>query len=237
MMRQVLTKIMLNGKKIVALLPIKANSERVKGKNFRMLSGKPLFKWILDTLLSIKEIDQIVINTDARYLFDECGLEEDERLLLRDRKKEIQGDSVSMNLVLEDDINSINADVYLMTHATNPLLGAKTIRNALNRFFASNKNDSLFSVSRVQTRFYRDDMSPVNHDPDHLIPTQNLEPWYEENSCLYIFTAESFRKTKARIGEEPLMFVTPRLESVDIDEEDDWIVAEALTGMLYGVDK
>ena len=228
---------MLNGKKVVALLPIKANSERVKGKNFRMLSGKPLFKWILDTLLSIKEIDQVVINTDARYLFDECGLVEHERLLIRDRKKEIQGDSVSMNLVLEDDINSINADIYLMTHATNPLLGAKTIRNALNRFVASNQNDSLFSVRRVQTRFYREDMSPVNHDPDHLIPTQNLEPWYEENSCLYIFTAGSFRKTKARIGEKPLMFVTPRLESVDIDEEDDWVVAEALAGKLYGVEK
>lgn len=228
---------MLNGKKVVALLPIKANSERVKGKNFRMLSGKPLFKWILDTLLSIQEIDQIVINTDARYLFEECGLEEDEKVLLRDRKKEIQGDSVSMNLVLEDDINSINADIYLMTHATNPLLGAKTIRNALNRFIASDQNDSLFSVGRVQTRFYRDDMSPVNHDPDHLIPTQSLEPWYEENSCLYIFTVESFRKTKARIGEKPIMFVTPRLESVDIDEEDDWVVAEALAGKLYGVEK
>lgn len=228
---------MLNGKKVVALLPIKANSERVKGKNFRMFSGKPLFKWILDTLLSIKEIDQIVINTDARYLFDECGLVEDERLLLRDRKKEIQGDSVSMNLVLEDDINSINADIYLMTHATNPLLGAKTIRKALNRFVASNQNDSLFSVNRVQTRFYRDDMSPVNHDPDHLIPTQNLEPWYEENSCLYIFTVESFRNTKARIGKKPLMFVTPRLESVDIDEKDDWVVAEALAEKFYGVEK
>jgi CMP-N-acetylneuraminic acid synthetase len=227
---------MLNGKKVVALLPIKANSERVKGKNFRILYGKPLFKWILDTLLSIKEIDQVVINTDARNLFKEYGLVDHERLLLRDRKKEIQGDSVSMNLVLEDDIKSINADIYLMTHATNPLLGAKTIRNALNRFVASNKYDSLFSVNRVQTRFYRDDMSPVNHDPDHLIPTQNLEPWYEENSCLYIFTAESFKKTKARIGEKSLMFVTPVLESVDIDEEDDWVVAEALAGKIYGIE-
>jgi CMP-N-acetylneuraminic acid synthetase len=225
---------MLNGKKVIALLPIKANSERVKRKNFRMLSGKQLFKWILDTLLSINEIDQVVINTDARHLFEECGLVEHDRLLLRDRKKEIQGDSVSMNLVLEDDINSVNADIYLMTHATNPLLGSNTIRNALNTFITSNQYDSLFSVNRVQTRFYRDDMSPVNHVPDKLIPTQELEPWYEENSCLYIFTAESFRKTKARIGINPMMYETPGLESVDIDEEDDWVVAEALAEKIYG---
>jgi CMP-N-acetylneuraminic acid synthetase len=185
-------------------------------------------------LLSIKEIDQVVINTDARYLFEECGLVEHERLLLRDRKKEIQGDSVSMNLVLEDDINSINGDIYLMTHATNPLLATETIRDALNSFVTSNQNDSLFSVNRVQTRFYREDMSPVNHDPDNLIPTQNLEPWYEENSCIYIFTAMSFTRTKARIGENPLMFETPGLESIDIDEEDDWVVAEALAEKLYG---
>jgi CMP-N-acetylneuraminic acid synthetase len=228
---------MLKGKKVVALLPIKANSERVKGKNFRMLSGKPLFKWILDTLLSINEIDQVVINTDARHLFEEGGLVEHDRLLLRDRKKEIQGDSVSMNFVLEDDINSNTADIYLMTHATNPLLRAKTIRGALNTFITSNQNDSLFSVNRVQTRFYRDDMSPVNHDPDNLIPTQDLEPWYEENSCLYIFTAKSFGKTRARIGENPLMFETPGLESVDIDEENDWVMAEALAEKLYGVEK
>ena len=175
-----------------------------------------------------------MINTDARHLFEECGLVEHDRLLLRDRKRNIQGDSVSMNLVLEDDINSVNADIYLMTHATNPLLGANTIRNALNTFTTSNQYDSLFSVNRVQTRFYRDDMSSVNHDPDKLIPTQELEPWYEENSCLYIFTAESFRKTKARIGINPMMHETPGLESVDIDEEDDWVVAEALAEKLYG---
>ena len=51
--------------KIVALLPMKAHSERVKGKNFKIFNGKPLYKWILDTLLSTNIIDKVVINTDA----------------------------------------------------------------------------------------------------------------------------------------------------------------------------
>ncbi len=80
--------------RVVALLPMKANSERVKGKNFREFCGKPLFRWILDTLLKAKAIDQIVINTDARHILAEYGLAENERVLIRDRKPEICGDLV-----------------------------------------------------------------------------------------------------------------------------------------------
>lgn len=218
---------MKTSKKIVALLPMKANSERVKGKNFRNLAGKPLFKWVLDSLLAIDAIDTVVINTDARDILEENGLVDGGRILIRDRTTELQGDFTSMNLILEDDIAHVAADTYIMTHTTNPLLSSKSILDALN-VFDSSICDSLFTVNKIQTRFYREDMSPVNHDPDNLIRTQDLEPWYEENSCLYIFTRESFNTTKARIGKQPIMYETPALESVDIDEPDDWIMAEAL---------
>ena len=87
-------------------------------------------------------------------------------------------------------------------------------------------------MNRFQTRFYRGDSSPVNHDPDNLIPTQDLEPWFEENSNLYLFTADSFRKTNARIGRNPILFESPKIESVDIDEEEDWAIAESLASAL-----
>lgn len=211
--------------KIIALLPMKANSQRVKGKNFRDFCGKPLFRWILDTLLSVKEIDEIVINTDARHILAENGLLASDRIVIRDRKPEICGDHVSMNLVLADDIKNVAADIYLMTHTTNPLMSAETISNAISAFKAGYENgqaDSLFTVDKVQTRFYRADCAPVNHDPDNLIPTQDLEPWYEENSNLYIFTLDSFAKTNARIGKRPMMFEGPYFESVDIDTPADW---------------
>ena len=114
--------------RIVALLPMKANSERVKGKNFRLFNGKPLFQWVLDTLLSVEEIDLVVINTDARHILAENGLVDRERVLIRDRKPEICGDFVSMNLVLGDDVANVPADIYLMTHTTNPLMTADTVR-------------------------------------------------------------------------------------------------------------
>ena len=210
---------------------MKAHSARVSGKNFRSFAGKPLFRWILDTLLTIEEIDQVVINTDARAILAEHGLTDSVRVLIRDRKPEICGDFVSMNLVLGDDVANVSADVYLMTHTTNPLLGAATLRDALNAFNEARqagKADSLFSVNKFQTRFYRADASPVNHDPMNLIRTQDLEPWFEENSNLYLFTKESFAKTGARIGERPMLFETPRSESADIDDQEGWDLAETL---------
>lgn len=215
-------------KKVVALLPMKANSERVKGKNFRDLAGKPLFRWILDELLSVEEIDMVVINTDARHILSENGLVETDRVLIRDRKDELCGDFVSMNLILADDIEAVQADTYIMTHTTNPLITAETIQAGLTKFHNAKDKDSLFSVNKIQTRFYREDGSAVNHDPDNLIRTQDLEPWFEENSCLFYFTSDSFAKTKARIGESPMMMVTPPLESLDIDEPHDWEMVTSL---------
>jgi CMP-N-acetylneuraminic acid synthetase len=132
-----------------------------------------------------------------------------------------------MNLILEDDINAVKSEKYIMTHTTNPLLTSDTINKAL-KLYGNSDIDSLFTVNKVQTRFYREDGSPVNHNPDELIRTQDLEAWFEENSCLYVFTKESFSKTGARIGGKPMMFETPPLESVDIDEPEDWFMAEAL---------
>jgi CMP-N-acetylneuraminic acid synthetase len=221
--------------RIVALLPMKANSERVLGKNFRDFNGKPLFRWILDTLLSIDEIDQVVINTDARAILAEFGLVDSERVTIRDRKPEIRGDFVSMNLVLADDVANVPADIYVMTHTTNPLLSAASIRKCIALFrkaAADGTGDSVFTVNKLQTRFYRADGSAVNHDPDKLIRTQDLEPWFEDNSNLYVFSAASFTETKARIGIKPLMNEMGRTESVDIDDKESWDMAEAMSRFL-----
>lgn len=224
--------------KIVALLPMKAHSQRVEGKNFRELYGKPLFHWILDTLLSVAEIDTIIINTDAEEILSDQELLSSERIKVRVRPLHLCGDSVSMNLIIADDISRFPADIYLMTHTTNPLLSANTIQRALSSFLhaqAEYQADSLFTVNRIQTRFYRKDGSPVNHNPKNLIPTQELETWYEENSNLYLFTSDSFAVSDARIGLHPLLFETPQLESIDIDYPEDWQLAEALIRYKYSV--
>lgn len=215
----------------IALMPMKAHSERVMGKNFRILLGRPLFRWMLDTLLSVKLIDFVVINSDVAEQLRQHGLRDHERVLVRDRRPEICGDFVSMNRVLEDDISSVPADTYLMTHTTNPLISADTVTRAIETYARGIREcsaDSLFSVNRVQTRFYRADGGAVNHDSANLVRTQDLEPWFEENSCLYVFSRKSFSLTAARIGKHPILFETPRLESLEIDTQDDWDLVEAV---------
>lgn len=221
--------------KVVALLPMKANSQRIPGKNFKAFCGKPLFRWVLDTLLSVDQIEQTIINSDALEELKNCGLTSNDRVLVQRRANELSGDEVSMNKIIEADISNNAADVYFMTHTTNPFLSVGTIRQAFNSYYEglSEGYDSLFSVDRVQMRFFNKEAKPLNHDPDNLIQTQDLEPWFAENSNFYIFSGESFKAANARIGLKPKMFVSSRLESVDIDTPDDWAFAEALGNSNY----
>jgi len=126
---------------------------------------------------------------------------------------------------------NVPSDHYVMTHTTNPLLRAETISDMLRAYkkgVDAGATDSLFTVNQMHTRFYTADGAAINHDPDNLVRTQDLDPYMEENSVCYLFSPQSFRATKARIGKKPLLFPTPKLESVDIDEPADWFIAESL---------
>lgn len=219
---------MIHNRKVTALVPIKEHSERVPGKNFRDFCGKPLYQHILATLDRTYAVDEIVIDTDSpRVILEAPRLSAKIRVL--ERPEAIRGDAVSMNRVIEYDLSQSRADIYLQTHATNPLLKAETIARGLREFVENEACDSLFGVNEYRSRFYFADGRPVNHDPENLIRTQDLPSIYEENSCLYVFTPESFALKKRRIGVKPAFFVIPRIEATDIDEEFTFRLAELLT--------
>ena len=136
-----------------------------------------------------------------------------------------------MNEIIADDINFIEAELYLMTHTTNPFLSVNSIEKSIEIFKNKSRNneiDSLFTVNKIQERFYDKNSNPINHNPKILSRTQDLEPWYKENSNLYLFTKESFISTNARIGKKPFMHETEDYESIDIDTPSDWDLAEIL---------
>jgi CMP-N-acetylneuraminic acid synthetase len=219
---------MPNNLHITALVPIKDHSERVKGKNFRSFCGKPLYQHIVHTLDHTDAVGEIVIDTDSPRVMEEApGLSRKVRVIVR--PEEVRGDFMSMNRVIEHDLSQTNADVYLQTHATNPLLKSETVDAALQSFLENKNCDSLFSVNSYQSRFYREDGSAVNHDPEILLRTQDLPMLNEENSCLYIFTKDSFSKKGRRIGVTPMMYPTPRVEAIDIDDEFTFRIAELLS--------
>ncbi len=193
-----------------------------------MLAGKPLYQHIIETLLAVPEIGQVLVDTDSDQIRE--GLHRDfPEVLVTERPEHLKADTVSMNDVLLYDASLAEADFYLQTHSTNPLLRPETISNAICTFVADfPAHDSLFSVTRLQTRLYDRNGKALNHDPKILIQTQDLPPVYEENSCLYIFTRENLARRRNRLGDRPLMFEIDASEAWDIDEELDFSIADFL---------
>lgn len=216
------------GKNIIALVPMRHISERVPEKNFRTLAGKPLYAHILETLHKCPEISQIVVDTDSPIIVRGISdLFPDVRLI--DRPEHLRAGDIPMNDVLLHDVSQCAADVYLQTHCTNPLLRFETISQAIAVFRGGfPEHDSLFSVTKMQTRLWNVDGNPLNHDPSVLLRTQDLTPVYEENSCIYIFQKSIFQERKNRIGHKPLMFEIAGEEAWDIDEELDFLIADLL---------
>jgi CMP-N-acetylneuraminic acid synthetase len=214
--------------KLVAFVPMRHHSQRVPGKNYRLLAGKPLFHHIVQTLLAVPEVAEILVDTDSEPVME--GLHSYfPQVRVVPRPKHLRAVDVPMNDILIHDTAQVQADFYLQTHSTNPLLKPDTISRAIQLLLTNYPNhDSLFSVTRLQTRLYFQDGRAINHDPAILIQTQDLPPVYEENSCLYIFTRENLIRRHHRIGERPLMFEIDAEEAWDIDEELDFAITDFL---------
>lgn len=214
--------------KLVALVPMRHHSQRVPGKNYRPLAGVPLFQHIIATLLTVPEIGEVVVDTDSQPVMD--GLRRDfPQVRIIDRPGHLRADETPMNAILLHDTGLAPADFYLQTHSTNPLLKAETVSRAIQLLTANYPaRDSLFSVTRLQTRLYDRHGQALNHNPAELIQTQELPPVYEENSCLYIFTRETLLKRHHRIGERPFLFEMDAAEAWDIDEELDFAICDFL---------
>lgn len=214
--------------RIVALVPMRHQSERVPQKNYRSFGGRPLYHHIVGTLLAVPSIAEVVIDTDSPFIHDDAP-RHFSRVRMLMRPEHLRAGTIPMNDILLHDVEQIPADFYLQTHSTNPLLRSESISSAID-FFIDNfpAYDSLFSVTRLQTRLWNSDRRPVNHDPDVLLRTQDLPPIYEENSCMYLFAPETLRKRRNRIGYNPYLWELDRREASDIDEELDFEIAEFL---------
>jgi len=212
--------------KLAALVPMRHHSQRVPGKNFRDLAGKPLYQHILSTLLDVPELDEIYVDTDSPVIAEGIMIAFPEVNVIN-RPEDLRADEVSMNRIIAHDMSVIGADLYLQTHSTNPLLQAGTVSKAIQIFLENRSEfDSLFSVTRLQTRLYDQEGKAVNHNPGELIQTQDLSPLYEENSCIYLFTETSLKENGHRIGSSSYLFEINPEEAWDIDTPLDFEIVE-----------
>lgn len=220
---------------IAALIPMRHHSQRVAGKNYRLLAEKPLYQHIIETLLAVPEINILMVDTDSEPIMDGLRVNFPQVKIIR-RPETLRAPEIPMNEILAYDTAQVEADFYIQTHSTNPLLKAETVSGAIASFLSKYPAfDSMFSVTRLQTRLWDALTRPINHNPAILLQTQDLPPVYEENSCFYLFTRPNLLARRNRMGERPLMVEIPRLEAVDIDEEADFEIADLLMRRRLGM--
>lgn len=213
---------------VVAIVPMKGHSERVPGKNLRLFAGRPLYHWIVTSLLAVEPVAAVVVDTDSPDIADDVAKTFPE-VEIRERPSDLLGDEVPMHdIVARIVAERSSGDVFLQTHSTNPLLTPETITRAVDAFFGPGDHDSLMGVTELRTRLYSSDGRPLNHDPEVLLRTQDLDPVLEENSNLYLASRQVISSTGRRVGPNPLLFPIDRHEAVDIDEEIDFVIAECL---------
>jgi CMP-N-acetylneuraminic acid synthetase len=213
---------------VIALVPMRHHSARVEGKNYRLIAGRPLYAYILESLLGCKKVSKIMIDTDSAVITE--GIRETyPQVEIIPRPPHLTADDTPMNDILLHDVEQADGEFYLQTHSTNPLLKATTIERAIDTFFQGwPEKDSLFSVTSFRTRLWTQEGKPVNHNPEELIPTQDLDPLYVENSCIYIFSRDGLVERRHRIGKSPMLFEINPEEAVDIDTEWELRLAEFL---------
>ncbi len=205
--------------KVVALVPIKLNSQRLANKNILPLAGRPLCWHICNSLLNVNDIDEVYV-----YCSDEAVKKYiPDKTIFKMRDKRLDGDMIKGFDIYREFIKEVDADLYVLAHTTSPFIKSETIENALEHVL-NGSCDSAFSATRVQTFAWYQGF-PVNYDLNDVPRTQDIEPIWVETSAFYIFKKEVFTLHNRRIGFKPFIQEVSGKEALDIDEKKDYELA------------
>ena len=219
---------------ITALVPMKGQSERVPGKNVRPLCGKPLLYWTLSALHEASRVASVVVDTDSEEIAALVRQHHPQTRVLMRPDHLRDGATVTGNMLIEWELSQVAGDHFGQFHVTSPLLTPETIDRAVEAYFAGlDEHDSLMTVTEHHMWLFRGDGTPVNSDTRKLVRSQDLAPLFEDNNAAHLFSRSSFGRTGSRIGERPQMFRMSKLEAIDIDYEEDFVIAEAVMRAVH----
>ena len=214
--------------KVVSFIPIKLNNQRLPGKNLMDLNGRPLCDYIFETVSKVSNIDE-------RYVYcSDASIQSymPEKLFFKQRDKYLDGFQVKGLEIIDYFVRDIDADVYVLTHVTQPFTKVESLENAISQV-VSGKYDSAFSAVEIRDYCWYQGQ-PLNYNMKDIVTTQNLEPVYMETGAFFIFTKDMFQRLHQRIGERPYMYVVDSFEAVDIDTKEDYDMAQAVAAFLAG---
>lgn len=211
-----------NGRpKVIAFVPLKLTNERLPGKNTKLLGGvAPLYHFILNSLLEVRSIDEVYVHCSEEKLDDLPSGANYSR-----RDKNLDGDNTSIIEVAKSFASEVEADVYLMAHATAPFLRRKTLELPVDSLVSAEFDSAMTVVSIRDFLWYQNE--PINFDPNRIPRTQDLTGVFAETTGAYAFSKEVLEKDR-RVGSNPYLLEVSRVEAVDINDELDWLLAESV---------
>lgn len=213
--------------KTVAIVPMKLNNRRLPQKNTKSFTnGEPLCHYILSTLLRVDGIDEVYVycSNPSIQEFIPKGVK------YLKRSENLDQDSTKMNEVLQSFARDVPSDVYVMTHTTAPFISVESITKGLEAV-KTGEYDSAFAAKKLQDFLWKDG-KPFNYSLDAIPRTQDLPPLYEETSGFYIYKSNVITDLNRRIGNNPFIVEVSEIESIDIDESEDFKIADAVFNYL-----
>ena len=212
--------------KVVAFVPIRLNSKRIVGKNTKTLGGRPMLAWLLETLVQVRNFDEVYVFCSSPEVAQYCP----PGVRFLQRSADLDRDDTLGEEIYEAFVRSVDADVYALCHTTSPFVKASTIENAIEQV-VRHGHDSAFSAERIRT-FAWYGGKPLNYNLKRIPRTQDLEPVYVETSAFYIFRKEVWTAMHQRIGDNPYIAEVDKIEGVDIDTPEDFAFAESILPLI-----
>ncbi|MCQ2250912.1 MAG: acylneuraminate cytidylyltransferase family protein [Bacteroidales bacterium] len=206
----------------VAFVPMRLNSKRVVGKNMKLLGGKPLLSYILETLAKVSGIDEVYVYCSSEEVVKYLP----EGVKFLKRPEFLDRDETLGKEIYEEFTKTVDADIYVLAHTTSPFIKKETFENALSKI-KNEGHDSAFSAEKIQT-FAWYNGKPLNYDLKEIPRTQTIEPVYVETSAFFMFKSDVWKIHHQRIGFNPYMAIVDKIEGVDIDWPEDFEFAEKI---------
>ena len=208
--------------KIVAIIPIKSNSKRIPGKNFKIVKGKPLYRYLLDKL-DKTNFDEIYIDTDSKEIQKYSNKK---NFKFIKRLNYLRKDNANGNDLLNYHSLIIKADLYFQIFITSPLLSKKSINQCVTFLKKNKKFDSILTCKKIFSWFWFKE-KPINYKPQKLPRSQDALPVIQETTGLYGIRRNALIKHKCRIGKKPYFFEVSNTESLDLDNYEDFKVLKS----------
>jgi len=214
----------------VAFIPVRCGSKSIPFKNIKDFCGKPLVYWNLLALENAKSIDKVIVATDCDEIKDVVKSFDFKKVEVYDRDKENATDTASTEDVMLEFINKSNLkndDLFVLVQATSPFTQSEDFDKAIEKL-KKEKADSLLTCARIKRFFWNENGTPINYDYKNRPRRQDFKGVLVENGAFYINSVGNIKKDKNRLSEKIAIYEMPEYTFIELDEEDDWFIAEKL---------